>query len=247
MIRLGVVGLGRIGSLRAEMIASGRIEGAELSTVVDPDDDALAAFCGRSAAVSGSFSDMLDGSDAVLICSPSDRHAVAVESLADIGVPVFVEKPAGVSIDECERLAARSNAVIQVGFNRRSDPRVRSFARHVESLPILSLRIVSRDMTPPPAEYLAASGSIFVDMTVHDFDLALWLAGPVVSVYATGDEFVSWTTLTHETGAVTTVESSRWSADGYDQRLEALTPVGTFSTGVAVTASACMSSLTVAG
>lgn len=177
--------------------------------------------------------------DAVLICSSTDTHASLIEQAACAGKHIFCEKPIALELEAIDRVlaaVARAGVILQVGFHRRFDP---SFHRAQELVsqgaigrPHI-LRITSRDPEPPPLDYIKVSGGIFLDMTVHDFDMARYVMGEEVEeVYATGSVLVdrqigqagdvdtAVTTLRFRSGAIGVIENSRQAVYGYDQRLE---------------------------
>ncbi len=240
-VRIGLVGCGRIGRMHAELIA-GRVAGVELGAVFDVDDEAAArvsAELGVRRAASAAEAIGADDIDAAAICSSTDTHVELMEAAAAAGKPIFVEKPVSLDLAALDRAAsacAEAKVAVQVGFNRRFDPshrRVRDRVATGDAGEVHLVRISSRDPAPPPVEYLKVSGGIFLDMTVHDFDMARFVtASEVVEVYAAGavrvDEAIgaigdidtAVVTLTHACGAITVIDNSRRAAYGYDQRVE---------------------------
>jgi myo-inositol 2-dehydrogenase / D-chiro-inositol 1-dehydrogenase len=183
--------------------------------------------------------------DAVAICSSTETHADLLVAAARAGKAAFCEKPISLHLDEVDRaLAAVEEAgiAVQIGFNRRFDPAHRSVADAVAAGTIGDVhlvRISSRDPAPPPLEYVRGSGGIFLDMTIHDFDMARYVTGSeVVEVFArgairvepafaeVGDVDTAVVTLTHENGCLTVIDNSREAAYGYDQRVEAFGALG---------------------
>lgn len=217
--------------------------GFELVAVFDEVAGAANDLAARSGARAASSAIELlarDDVDAVAICASTDAAAQLVSLAAGASKPVFVEKPVAFSVEPVDRAlaaAAATDAYVQVGFNRRFDPHHGSVAQHVRDGAIGELevlRITSRDPAPPPAAYVARSGGIFVDMAIHDFDMARFVTGSdVVSVSATGaclvdpaigshgDFDTAAVTLTHATGALSVIDLSRRAVYGYDQRVEA--------------------------
>jgi myo-inositol 2-dehydrogenase / D-chiro-inositol 1-dehydrogenase len=239
-LRIGVIGVGRIGRMHAELIAR-QVPGAALDAVYDPHEPSargVAADLGVPAAASASeiFSSDVD---AVAICSSSDTHVELLLAAAEAGKAVFCEKPVSLELAELDRgLDAVQDAGVpfQIGFNRRFDPGHASVREAVRSGAIGEphlVRISSRDPAPPPLEYVKTSGGIFLDMTIHDFDMARFVTGSeVVEVFARGAVRVeSWfadagdvdtalVTLVHENECLTAIDNSRRAAYGYDQRVE---------------------------
>lgn len=239
---IGVIGCGRIGRLHAELLARG-VEGLYLAAVCDAVPQAAAVLGSElGIAVADSPTALLGRADvdAVAICSTTESHVDLLVEVAAAGLPAFVEKPVSLSLREIDRAieaAERSGTAVQVGFNRRFDPSHRAVADAVHAGDIGDLhllRITSRDPAPPPLEYLAGSGGIFADMTIHDVDMARFVSGAEAErVYAAGAvrvdaafaEHSDWDTavivLTHADGTITTIDNSREAVYGYDQRVEA--------------------------
>ncbi len=252
-VGIGLLGAGRIGSLHAANVVR-RLGNARLVAVADahrPAADALAAtFPG--VAVEASAGELIARSDvdAVLVCSSTDTHASLVALAASAGKHVFCEKPIALDLVEIDgALAAveRAGVTLQVGFNRRFDPtfaRVRRAIADGEIGRPELLHIVSRDPAPPPLEYVRRSGGLFVDMAIHDFDMARFLlADEVESVHASGAVLVdpaigeagdidtAVTVLRFRGGAIGTIQNSRRATYGYDQRVDVLGSLGAVATG----------------
>ena len=239
-VRVGVLGLGRIGRLHASNVAAG-VPGLRLAAAYDPAPEAGSVAAGLDVPLRAAWQEVVEdpGVDAVLVCSPPDAHAEQIVAAAEARKHVFCEKPLDRSLEAIDLILGAVEAagtVLQVGFNRRAD---RNFAAVRERLaageigePWL-LRITSRDPHPASKEYVRDSGGLFVDMTIHDFDLARFLLGSdVVSVSATGAALVdpglvdlgdvdtAVTTLTFTSGAIGVIDNCRRAAYGYDQRVE---------------------------
>ena len=239
-LRVGVIGVGRIGRLHAELLAR-RIPGAALGPVYDP----LAAAAEGVGAVHGvpvaaSAAEILDGDvDAVAICSAADSHAELIIAAARAGKAIFCEKPVSLDLAELDGALAtvlETGVPFQIGFNRRFDPAHASVQAAVAAGTIGEphlMRISSRDPAPPPLDYVRTSGGIFLDMTIHDFDMARFVTGSeVVEVYARGairiepsfaqaeDIDTAVVMLVHANGCLTTIDNSRRAAYGFDQRVE---------------------------
>lgn len=240
-VRIGVLGLGRIGRMHADLLAHD-VPGATVTAVADTDPAALAAATERLR-VRGSI-DPLDvindqAVDAVAICTPTPTHVDLVVAAARAGKPILCEKPVSLDLDSTDRaLAAAEDAgvVLQIGFNRRFDPGHAAVAAAVADGRIGSpeiVRISSRDPAPPPIDYLRVSGGIFVDQTIHDFDMARYvIRSEVVAVTAIGTVRVDpkigaigdldtvAITLRHADGCLTQIDNSRRAVYGFDQRVE---------------------------
>lgn len=241
-IKIGVIGVGRIGKIHAENLAT-RVPDVELAAVADTNLAAAEEIAARfhvPVAVSD-YHALLDDADldAMAICSSTDTHAEIVVEAAAAGKHIFCEKPIDQNLDRIdEALAAvdRAGVKLQVGFNRRFDPNFRKVRETVAAGKIGTphlLRITSRDPAPPPLEYVKVSGGIFLDMTIHDFDMARYLVGSeVTEIYVAGGVMVdpqigeagdidtAVITLRFADGTIGTIDNSRKAVYGYDQRVE---------------------------
>jgi myo-inositol 2-dehydrogenase / D-chiro-inositol 1-dehydrogenase len=246
-VRVGVIGVGRIGRMHAELLAR-QVAGASVAMVHDAFADAAeGAGDELGVPVAGNVEELLASPDvdAVAICASTETHADLLVAAARAGKPAFCEKPISLDLPEVDRaLAAIAEAgiAVQIGFNRRFDPAHESVARAVADGTIGEVRLVrisSRDPAPPPLEYVRGSGGIFLDMTIHDFDMARYVTGSeVIEVFAcgavrvdpafadAGDVDTAVVTLTHENGCLTVIDNSRETAYGYDQRVEAFGALG---------------------
>jgi myo-inositol 2-dehydrogenase/D-chiro-inositol 1-dehydrogenase len=246
-LRIGVIGVGRIGRLHAELIA-GPVRGATLAAVHDSRSDtatSVAAELGVPAA--GSAEELITSPDvdAVAVCSSTDTHADLIVAAAGAGKATFCEKPVSLDLQDVDRAleaVTRSGAPFQIGFNRRFDPAHRAVHDAVAGGEVGEphlVRISSRDPAPPPLDYVRASGGIFLDMTIHDFDMARYVTGSeVAEVYArgarriepayadAGDIDTALVVLTHENGCITAIDNSRRAAYGFDQRVEVFGSLG---------------------
>ena len=253
VLRIGLIGAGRIGRLRAEDLAR-HVSAASLLMVADSFAEA-AVRCVEPLGVPRAVADyrlVLDAPDvdAVVISSSTDTHARIIEEAAQAGKHVFCEKPIALSLAAIDRALAavgRGGVKLQVGFNRRFDANYRRARQAVEDGEIgrpWLLRITSRDPAPPPIEYVRTSGGLFLDMTIHDFDMARFLIGSdVEEVYATagvlvdqaigaaGDVDTAVTVLKFADGVIGTIDNSRRASYGYDQRAEILGSTGMVGTG----------------
>jgi myo-inositol 2-dehydrogenase/D-chiro-inositol 1-dehydrogenase len=245
-VRIGIVGTGRIGRMHAQLL-SREVPGAAVPVVSDTVPDVAARLGSDIGAEVGTLDDVLASPevDAVAICTSTDTHADIAARGAQAGKAIFCEKPISLDLDEVDRTltAVRAAGVpFMVGFNRRFDPGHASVHQAVRSGQLGDLhmlRITSRDPSPPPPEYIAVSGGIFLDMTIHDFDMARHVVGAeVVEVFArgavridarigaAGDVDTAVTVLTHADGTLTTIDNSRRAVYGFDQRIEAFGSAG---------------------
>jgi myo-inositol 2-dehydrogenase/D-chiro-inositol 1-dehydrogenase len=248
-VRVGLIGTGRIGRLHAELLDR-RVSGLELAAVHDLNEQAgwevATAFDVPAFASAAELIEAADV-DAVAICSSADSHVDLIVAVTEGGKPIFCEKPLSLTLGEIDRALVaveRTGVLLQVGFNRRFDPGHQCVRDAVRSGAIGDLhlvRISSRDPEPPPLEYALVSGGLFLDTTIHDFDMARYVTGSdVVEVFARGaaridhpigegDIDTAVVTLVHEDGVLTTIDNSRHAVYGYDQRVEALGSAGVAS------------------
>jgi myo-inositol 2-dehydrogenase/D-chiro-inositol 1-dehydrogenase len=239
-VRIGVAGVGRIGSMHAGIIAR-QTPGAVLAGVADAHAETAARVAAELQVLAMSVDELIASPDvdAVAICTSTDTHVDLIVQAAQAGKAIFAEKPISLDLGEVDRaLDAVNGAGVQlmIGFNRRFDPGHQFVHDQVADGVVGDVhlaRITSRDPSPPPIEYIKVSGGIFVDMTIHDFDMARYVVGsPVVEVFAkgmvridpaigeAGDVDTAVVVLTHANGAITTIDNSRQAVYGYDQRVE---------------------------
>jgi len=241
-VRVGVIGTGRIGRLHTEHL-SRRIAEAEVIGVSDV-NEAAAERCAADfgvPVVTQDYRELLeDGEiDAVVICSSTDTHAQIIAEAAAHGKHIFCEKPIALDlevIDNALEAVRRAGVKLQIGFNRRFDANYRRVWEMVRDGKIGEphlLRITSRDPAPPPIDYVKVSGGLFLDMMIHDFDMARYLIGSEVEEVFTlaavqvdpaigkaGDVDTAIVTLKFENGVLGTIDNSRKAVYGYDQRVE---------------------------
>ncbi len=248
-MKIGIIGLGRIGKVHLDAIQ--RIPAFNVHAISDIDED----LCKRISAenhiprYSVDYKDIVTDKDidAVWICSPSKLHYDQVSLALQQGKYVFCEKPLETNLEKTKTLIERFPEIdekLMVGFNRRFDPEF-AYAKkiaHTVGRPTV-LRIVSRDPAPPPISYLKGSGGIFIDMAIHDFDMARYLIGEeVTEVFATGsvnhieeikdfDVDTSLAILKFNNGAICSIDNARVCSYGYDQRLELHGNSGTVQVG----------------
>ena len=240
-INLAILGLGRIGKIHAENIIS--LNECNLKIIIDPISDFDNNFAELGVKQSKHFDDLLNESDidGVIICSPSKYHVSQIKSLSELTKNIFCEKPLGLSIEEIldvRSLVAKKNLNLHIGFNRRYDPDFSELKRHILNNEIGDLhmiKITSRDPAPPPISYIKKSGGIFLDMTIHDFDMVKYLSGSEISeLYVKGGCFVdpeiekakdvdtAIINMSLKNGVLATINNSRKAVYGYDQRIEVL-------------------------
>jgi myo-inositol 2-dehydrogenase / D-chiro-inositol 1-dehydrogenase len=246
-VRIAVLGIGRIGRMHAEIIAR-QVPGAALAMVYDVNTAAAAAVGAELGVAHASSLDDVWGNadvDAVAICSSTDTHADLLIGAAKAGKAIFCEKPISLDLDRVDDALAvvgTAGVPLQIGFNRRFDPAHASVRDAVVTGAVGDVhlvRVTSRDPAPPPIDYVKVSGGLFLDMMVHDFDMARFVTGSeVVEVFAwaavrvdpaigdAGDVDTAVVVLTHENGCITTIDNSRQAVYGYDQRVEAFGSAG---------------------
>jgi myo-inositol 2-dehydrogenase/D-chiro-inositol 1-dehydrogenase len=244
-VRIAVIGVGRIGSMHAELLAR-RVDGVEVTCVADTRADAARAVGAELGVPAVPVEAALDGdADAVAICTSTDTHADLIVAAARAGKAVFCEKPVSLDLAEVDRALGEVDAagvLFQIGFNRRFDPAHQAVREAVADGAVGEpqlVRISSRDPAPPPLAYVAVSGGIFLDMTIHDFDMARYVTGSdVVEVFArgavriddgfadAGDVDTALVTLVHANGCLTAIDNSRQAVYGYDQRVEVFGSAG---------------------
>jgi myo-inositol 2-dehydrogenase / D-chiro-inositol 1-dehydrogenase len=241
-LKIGLIGAGRIGRLHAEHLAF-RLPEAKLLMITDVQESA-AQECAQRFGVPDWGADYQQiichpEIQAVVVCSPTDTHAEIIQAAAAAKKHIFCEKPIDVDLGRIDRtleVVDKNKVILQVGFNRRFDPNFRRVRQAVAKGEIGTphqVRITSRDPGPPPIEYIKKSGGIFLDMTIHDFDMARYLVGSEVEeIYATGSARVDpaigkagdldtvTILLKFANGVVGTIENCRQAVYGYDQRVE---------------------------
>lgn len=253
-LKVGLLGLGRLGKVYARDLAAS-IPYTELVAVADPDDVALRSVA-EEYEVRRAYADPLEligeaAVEAVVIVSPTHTHKPLVAAAAETGKAIFCEKPLSISPSEAAAMretVERTGVFFQMGFMRRFD---RGYAAAKERIDAGELgkpvvfKSSSRDPFRPSLEYLHpdSSGGIFVDMGIHDFDLALWLFGPIQEVHSVGGVLAypeiesvgdidnAIVNLTFADGRIGTIDLSRNGVYGYDIRTEILGTEGTIRIG----------------
>jgi myo-inositol 2-dehydrogenase / D-chiro-inositol 1-dehydrogenase len=251
-MNIGVIGAGRIGKVHAENLVL-RIQETNVVAIADVVLSAAQETGTRLniPRVSTDYHDILNSPDieAVVICSATDTHTQIIVEAAQAGKHIFCEKPIDLSlkrIDEALAAVEKAGVKLQIGFNRRFDPNYRRIRQAVESGEIgnpFRLNIISRDPAPPPISYVKVSGGIFVDMTIHDFDMARFLIGSdVEEIYTAagvmvdpaigeaGDVDTAVITLKFANGVIGMIDNCRKAVYGYDQRAEVFGSGGSAST-----------------
>ena len=241
MINIAVAGLGRIGKIHLKNLARNFSE-IRVVAAMDVFDDSKAIADEFNVPVFvKTFDELLavPDLDAVVICSPTDTHADYVVKAARAGKQIFCEKPLDLSLERVQEVlevVKETGVSLMLGFNRRFDPEFKKIKVLVESDAVGDphiIKITSRDPGPPPLSYIKVSGGMFLDMTIHDFDMARYISGKKVKeVFAraavkvdpeigqAGDVDTAVITLTFEDDSMAVIDNCRKAAYGYDQRLE---------------------------
>jgi myo-inositol 2-dehydrogenase/D-chiro-inositol 1-dehydrogenase len=251
-LKVGIIGTGRIGKVHTMSIIN-RLPQVGIKGVTDIDPDQASEWAKQTGinTVYGDYKELLADPeiDAVLVCSSTDTHAEISIAAANAGKHIFCEKPVDLSIEKVEAVidAARMAGVkLQIGFNRRFDHNFRKVKELIDNGTIGDLQILkitSRDPSPPPIEYVRISGGIFLDMTIHDFDMARFLTGcEADEIYVAaacmvdsaigeaGDADTALITVRFKNGVICVIDNSRKAAYGYDQRVEAFGSKGKVET-----------------
>lgn len=264
MVNIGIIGAGRIGKVHLKSI-SYNIKNAAVLAVADPFLDEETENFIKDLGVPKITKDCREilndpKIDAVMVCSSTDTHAPISLEAIKAGKHVFCEKPVDHSvekIEEVENALKGTNLKFQVGFNRRFDHNFAAIKKAVDDGKVGTpqiIKITSRDPEPPNPRYIKASGGIFLDMTIHDFDMAAFLSGSyAVEVFAQPavlidpeigalDDFdTAIITLKMANGALVVIDNSRKAAYGYDQRAEVFG-----SKGAAISSNDTLSSVKIA-
>jgi myo-inositol 2-dehydrogenase/D-chiro-inositol 1-dehydrogenase len=241
MIRFALFGAGRIGRMHAENLA--RRSDAKLVYVVDTKPEAARALAGplgaRAADAASAFAD--PNVDAVLIATSTGSHADLSIAAARAGKAIFCEKPVDLTlakVEACIKAVRKARVLMFVGFNRRFDPSFRALKNRLDAGAIGRLEqliITNRDPGLPELRFLASSGGLFLDFTIHDFDMARWLLDEEpVEVFARGAVLVdprvkteandidtAMVMLRTRSARMCSIMNSRRAVYGYDQRIEA--------------------------
>lgn len=265
MLKIGIIGAGRIGKVHLESI-SYHVKNATVTAMADPfmneETEKLIRSYGVSK-VTKDYKDILNDKDidAVLVCSSTDTHAAISIEAINAGKHVFCEKPVDHSTEKIQAVAdalkEHPDIKFQVGFNRRFDHNFAAIRKAYDDGKIGEahiLKITSRDPEPPNPAYIKVSGGIFLDMTIHDFDMACFLTdSDVEELYVNsavlvdpaigeqGDVDTAIITMKMANGALAVIDNSRKAAYGYDQRAELFGSKGMVATSNDTVSSAVIS------
>ncbi|MFI9766616.1 Gfo/Idh/MocA family oxidoreductase [Streptomyces sp. NPDC052415] len=238
-MRIGILGLGRIGAFHAETLSG--LDAVDSLVLTDPCTDAAKSAAERfgGEVVDSPEALLSAGVDGIVVAAATDAHPALILAGVTAGVPVFCEKPVARTMPEGVRVLRAvegAGVPVQIGYNRRFDAgfvAARAAVQGGELGTLHTVRSTTLDPAPPPAAYIAASGGIFRDCSVHDFDIIRWVAGREVrEVYAVGgnrgadyiaragDADTTGAILTLDDGTLAMVSNSRHNARGYDVRME---------------------------
>jgi myo-inositol 2-dehydrogenase/D-chiro-inositol 1-dehydrogenase len=241
MLRVGLLGAGRIAGVHATAISSH--PGSTLVAVSDINAEVAARLAAQFGADARPTDAILNDPaiDAVLIATSTDTHSDLIERATGAGKAVLCEKPVDLLLaraQACQKVVARNGRPVMIGFNRRFDPNFSALKAALDKGEIGKaelLSITSFDPAPPPVAYIKVSGGLFRDMMIHDFDMANFIMGAApVSVFAVGSSIVDTAigeagdvdtavvTLTYSDGRMAVIKNSRRAVYGYDQRVELL-------------------------
>lgn len=239
MMRVGLLGAGRIGRIHGGNVAAH--PRARLVAVADASAEAAQSVADATGARVDSVDGILAAADidAVIICTPTDTHADLIERAVKAGKAVFCEKPVDLDSDRiraCLAVVKQAGGKLMIGFNRRFDPSFAAVQKRIADGEVGNVELVtilSRDPSPPPASYVARSGGLFRDMMIHDLDMARFLLGEEpVEVHAVGSSLVdpaigeagdvdtAAVLLKTASGKIAQISNSRRATYGYDQRIE---------------------------
>ena len=245
MLKVGLLGAGRIGNVHAKAISSH--PGSRLVAVSDVNSEAASKLAALYGAEARSNEAIIDDKaiDAVLIASSTSTHSDLIEAATRAGKAALCEKPVDLSLARalaCQKAVAPTGRPVMIGFNRRFDPNFAALKASLDKGEIGKselLAVTSFDPAPPPISYVKVSGGLFRDMMIHDFDITCWIMGATpdqVTAVGTsivdpeigkaGDIDTAVVTLRYSDGRIAVIKNSRRAAYGYDQRIEILGSAG---------------------
>lgn len=243
-IKVGVIGAGRIGKIHTENIIR-YVPEVEVAAVADIYVDKIKDWANDFGIkkLTTDYMEILndDEIEIVIICSSTDTHSKIIIESAEVGKQIFCEKPIDLDLGKIRQTIKsidKSGVKFQIGFNRRFDhnfKKIKELIRNGSTGNIYLVKITSWDPEVPPIEYVKASGGLFLDMAIHDFDMARFLTdSEAKEVYAVGDVFINpavkdagdidtaIVTLRLENGVMVVIDNCRKAPHGYDQRVEVL-------------------------
>ena len=241
-LSIAVAGLGRIGKIHLDNLIE--LSNVKVIGVMDPDSVAL--NYAKEKGVKDTFKTFdelvnIDQLDAIVICTPTNTHANYVEISAKLGKQIFCEKPLDLDIQRVKdvlNVVDKSKVKLMIGFNRRFDNEFRKVKTSINNGEIGNphiVKITSRDPSPPPLEYIKNSGGLFLDMTIHDFDMARFIVDKEIDeIYVKGEALIdekikkvgdidtAVIIIKYIDSTIAIIDNSRKAAYGYDQRIEVL-------------------------
>ena len=238
-IRFGVIGAGRIGKVHTATIAAN--PKAKLVYIADTMPQAAADLAAKHGAKVASVDEIMKSKDvdAVLIGSPIGFHAEQIQAASNAGKAIMCEKPVSLSVELIQQtlqVVEKNQSTLMIGFNRRFDPNFAELEQRIRRGDIGAVEmvtVISRDPSPPPADYVKSSGGIFRDMMIHDFDMSRFLVSEeFVVVHAlgaalvdkaigeAGDVDTAAVQMQTASGKIAVITNSRRATYGYDQRVE---------------------------
>jgi len=250
MFNIALFGVGRIGRIHGQNIHDHAQ--SNVYSLIDPYLQGCQELAKKYDAKIQSLEEAMSDPkvDAVCICSATDTHVNLIEMASLHGKAIFCEKPIDLDLTkvrDCLKVVEENDSILFIGFNRRYDPHFNALKNQLTNGAIgqiESLVITSRDPSAPSAEYTKTSGGMYRDMTIHDFDMVRFIMGsePIsITAYGScmvdpeigkaGDIDTSVIVLTFESGAIATINNSRRSGYGYDQRIEVHGSKGMLSAG----------------
>ena len=239
-LKIAVAGLGRIGKIHLNNLL--QLTNVEVIGVMDPASEAI-----EYAKLKGventykKFNELvtIDKLDAIVICTPTNTHANYIETSAKLGIQIFCEKPLDLNIQRVKdvlKVVDKSKVKLMIGFNRRFDNEFRKVKTSINNGEIGNphiVKITSRDPSPPPVEYIKNSGGLFLDMTIHDFDMARFIVDKEIDeIYVKGEALIDQeiqkagdidtavVIMKYVDSTLAVIDNSRKAAYGYDQRIE---------------------------
>ncbi len=240
-IKIGIIGIGRMGQIHLDNLIH---KFSEAKVVAISDINQEAKHWAEKYTISKFYEDSKDlisdeEINTVVICSPTNQHAENIIAAAQAGKDVFCEKPMDLSIQTAKKvlqIVEETGIKFMLGFNRRFDPNFMKIKSLIDEGKVGEpqiVKITSRDPAPPPIDYVKSSGGMFLDMTIHDFDMARFMvSSEVVSIFAVGKNLIDHNfgiagdidtavvTITFDSGAIVSIDNSRRAVYGYDQRVE---------------------------
>ena len=240
-IKIGIIGIGRMGQIHLDNLMQ---KFSEVEVVAISDINEEARQWAEKYTISKFYSDYKDlisdqQVNTVVICSPTNQHAENIIAAAQAGKNIFCEKPMDLSIQTATKvlqIVEKAGVKFMLGFNRRFDPNFMKIKSLIDEGKVGEpqiVKITSRDPAPPPISYIKSSGGMFLDMTIHDFDMSRFMVNSkVISIFAVGRNLVdpnigmagdidtAVVTITFDSGAIATIDNSRQAVYGYDQRVE---------------------------